>query len=43
MYQWILSLGVEYGYAAKGDLQAAGADYVVTDLKALDQFFKEQV
>lgn len=34
----IKCVGVEYGYAAAGELEAAGADYILKDLAALRQF-----
>ena len=36
----IASLGVQYGYAQKDELQEAGADYIVADLNELKNFFK---
>ena len=35
----IASLGVYYGFAEPGELEAAGADYIVQDMEALQQFF----
>lgn len=35
----IASLGVYYGFAESGELEAAGADYIVQDMVALQQFF----
>lgn len=35
----IASLGVGYGFAQPGELEAAGADYVVQDMDALRHFF----
>lgn len=35
----IASLGVYYGFAEPGELEAAGADYIVQDMEALRQFF----
>lgn len=37
----ISSLGVYYGFAEAGELEAAGADFVVPDTYALKQFFIE--
>lgn len=35
----IASLGVYYGFAEPGELESAGADYIVQDMEALQQFF----
>ena len=35
----IASLGVYYGFAEPGELEAAEADYIVQDMAALQQFF----
>ena len=35
----ISSLGVYYGFAEAGELEAAGADFVAPDMRALKQFF----
>lgn len=35
----ISSLGVYYGFAEPGELEAAGADFVVQDMEELQQFF----
>lgn len=35
----ISALGVYYGFAETGELEAAGADFVVPDMHALKQFF----
>ena len=34
----IKCIGVEYGYAAPGELAAAGADYILPDIPALESF-----
>ena len=34
----IKCIGVEYGYAAPGELAAAGADYILPDIPALEGF-----
>ena len=34
----IKCIGVEYGYAASGELAAAGADYILPDIPALEGF-----
>ena len=34
----IASVGVRYGYAAPGELEEAGADYIVEDIPALERF-----
>lgn len=36
----IASLGVYYGFAEPGELEAAGADYIVQDMEELFQFFE---
>ena len=35
----IACVGVRYGYAAEGELEAAGADFIVEDLPELESFF----
>ena len=36
----IASLGVYYGFAEPGELEAAGADYIVQNMEELFQFFE---
>lgn len=39
----IASLGVYYGFAEPGELEAAGADYIARDMDALQQFFDTSI
>lgn len=39
----IASLGVYFGFAERGELEAAGADYIVNSVEELEHFFRERI
>lgn len=39
----LTAVGVSYGYAAKGELEAAGADYIAQTVKQLEQYLLQRI